>query len=388
MGERDEDLGVAWEQYCEALCALGSAVLSVEPGAATSPAERLGNLARLTAMSLVQQLDFNDPGVPRLFRGNDDTHQWGGPNFDNVYLGAAVEPGYTYRLTGDISSQPGAILQILGRPTAEDPIAVRIDRSLTEFADAAGRIELLLGPEADETGLELPEDARRLVLREYVPSPASRRAGFLIERVDDVVAPARSDASHVAGALRSSQGWLERSVPFWRDYTAQRRAEVGDNRIEPPGQGGPMGSDTIVYSAGFFALEPDQCLLVTLEKPEARYWALQLYSLDCYEGIEPHLRQSSLNHTQCRVDADGFVRFVVATTDPGVPNWLDPGGRAQGMMHLRAVWCDATPSVTTEVVPFAALRDHLPPGHPTISAAERGEALRERRRFAQQKFVR
>ncbi len=389
MADADVDLGVVWDEYCDGLRLLGRAALAEDRDGATGGAERLRHLARMVAMTLVQQIDFMDPAVPRLFRSNDDTWQWGGPNADNVYLGAAVEAGGTYRLTGDISSQPGAILQILGQPSAEDPIAVRVDRSLEEIADTDGRIDLLLGPDVDEAaGIALPADARRLVLREYVPSPATRRAGFVIERVDEVAEPAVLDDARMARALRSSQRWLERSIAFWDDYTSRRRAQVGDNRIEAPASGEAMGSDTIVYSAGFFSLPPHECLLVTLEKPQARYWALQLYTLGCYEAIDPHVRQSSLNHTQSHIDDDGFVRFIVSSTDPRVPNWLDTAGHAEGMMHLRAVWCEAAPTVNTQVVTNANLRDHLPSNHPIVTPSLRAEALRERRRFAQQKFVR
>ncbi len=34
-------------------------------------------------------------------------------------------------------------------------------------------------------------------------------------------------------------------------------------------------------------------------------------------------------------DDDGMVRFVVAYTDPGVPNWLDTTGRPAGFLTVR-----------------------------------------------------
>jgi hypothetical protein len=47
------------------------------------------------------------------------------------------------------------------------------------------------------------------------------------------------------------------------------------------------------------------------------------------------------------------VRVVVAADDPGVPNWLDTGGRHRGFVTLR--WLDnpAAPDVSARVLPIA-----------------------------------
>ena len=45
-------------------------------------------------------------------------------------------------------------------------------------------------------------------------------------------------------------------------------------------------------------------------------------------------RQSSLNAHQARLDGDGRLRAVIALEDPGVPNWLDPGGFDNGSVMI------------------------------------------------------
>ncbi|MCB0994516.1 MAG: hypothetical protein KDB21_05475, partial [Acidimicrobiales bacterium] len=77
-----------------------------------------------------------------------------------------------------------------------------------------------------------------------------------------------------------------------------------------------------------------------------------------------------------------------AHTGPGVPNWLDPAGHTEGMMHFRAVWCSSAPQASAEVVAVAELRSHLPGDHPVATPADRAEASSERRRLAQQRFSR
>jgi hypothetical protein len=46
-------------------------------------------------------------------------------------------------------------------------------------------------------------------------------------------------------------------------------------------------------------------------------------------------RSCSLNRAQMKADAEGRFRFVVASEDPGVPNWIDTEGHAVGTLYWR-----------------------------------------------------
>ena len=94
-------------------------------------------------------------------------------------------------------------------------------------------------------------------------------------------------------------------------------------------------------------------------------------------------RQGSLNGGQARLDADGRFRAVIAHDDPGVPNWLDPGGWSEGAIMLRWTEASSGPEPTLRAVPLTALRDHLPADTPTVDADARQESLRARRRGVQ-----
>mgnify|MGYP006291038811 CR=1 FL=1 len=157
MGAHDE-LNTAWVEFCDSLKAAGAAVLASHHASDdVSAAEGMRHLARMVSMSLTQWIDFSDTSDPRLFRSNDDVWQWGGPNVDNVYIGAPLDPTGTYRLTGDVSGQPGAVLQVLGQPSGDDPIAVRVDRSLAGGVDGTGRVDLVLsGDESVDADVRLP----------------------------------------------------------------------------------------------------------------------------------------------------------------------------------------------------------------------------------------
>ena len=81
-----------------------------------------------------------------------------------------------------------------------------------------------------------------------------------------------------------------------------------------------------------------------------------------------------------------MFRAVVAHHDPGVPNWIDTLGHTKGPLLFRWVVADHGPAATTSVVPFGEIRDHLPTTTPTVSAAERAEVVRRRRRAVQRRF--
>jgi hypothetical protein len=42
---------------------------------------------------------------------------------------------------------------------------------------------------------------------------------------------------------------------------------------------------------------------------------------------------------------------VISPVDPGVPNWIDTGGRREGYMIVRWVLADHPPHPTCELVP-------------------------------------
>jgi hypothetical protein len=103
-----------------------------------------------------------------------------------------------------------------------------------------------------------------------------------------------------------------------------------------------------LYLIGTFRLEPSQALVVDFVPPQSRYWSCTLENI-WHECLEPRRRRSSITNVHA-AEKDGRVRLVISGSDPGVPNWLDTGGRHRGFVILR--WLDgaAAPELTTEVV--------------------------------------
>jgi len=75
------------------------------------------------------------------------------------------------------------------------------------------------------------------------------------------------------------------------------------------------------------------------------------------ESFDYRHRPINTNNHLARKDADGSWTIVVAAEDPGVPNWLDTGGRREGFLLLRWVLAgDAPPTPTCRLVEVASLR--------------------------------
>lgn len=67
-------------------------------------------------------------------------------------------------------------------------------------------------------------------------------------------------------------------------------------------------------------------------------------------------------------------RTVIARGDPGVPNWLDTGGYAEGVIQAAGM---------SAIQRRSPLRSVLPADTPQVSPADRERQLRERRLGAQ-----
>jgi hypothetical protein len=118
-------------------------------------------------------------------------------------------------------------------------------------------------------------------------------------------------------------------------------------------------SDTdMVYMGGRFVLGEGEALRVTIHRPPRPfvYWGLVLVN-PWMESYDFRFATTHLSNGTAAPDANGDWTLVVAPEDPGVPNWLDAGGRREGFLLLRWVLAgDAPPQPSCEVLPLASLR--------------------------------
>ena len=86
---------------------------------------------------------------------------------------------------------------------------------------------------------------------------------------------------------------------------------------------------------------------------------------------------------QAHIDSDGRFRAVISRLDPGVPNWLDKADYPWGIIQMRWNRASDYPDPTITKVPFADVRDHLPPTHRSSPRPAPRAASRARREGAQ-----
>lgn len=391
--------GEAWRSFCQKLQASGETILGEGfPDAPRDRAEGFRWLLRLVVHAAQLEVEAGDPLFPTFIRYETPHNQWGGPNPDNVYLRANVDPSLAYRVWGDVRGVRQAIFSLNEGEMHLGEFGVYGERSLDQLeVGDDGRLEIHLSPEAppdtaspDRPVNWIPTDPRgRLLTIRIFQSDWERDAAppFHIERIGAEGVPSPPlEPGALARALDRAATWVERSASFWNGYTREgwRRAEPN---VANPARPAPGGANDILYGSCFWELPGDEALVVECDEPRADYWGFSIHTLGWLESGDFAGRQTSLNGHQAHVDRDGRVRVVLAHRDPGVPNWIDTEERPRGLLVYRWVWARENPVPTARRVACSEVRAHLPEDHPTVDPASRRRALSRRREAAWSRFL-
>ena len=142
------------------------------------------------------------------------------------------------------------------------------------------------------------------------------------------------------------------------------------------------GLESAVVSGGNFDLADGEALILKLPNVASAYSGIEL--MNVFGAALPYtLAQTTLNNTQAYHADDGYTYYVVSATNPGVANWLDSGAVSRGEIFARFENVTDRDGalglpVTTELVPVADVRDHLPADTPTVSPAEYAADMAQR----------
>ncbi len=376
--------GQAWLQFCARLASVGELLLGEDfPDDDRARAEGYRYLTRLLTHAIRTEMEGSDPDFPVFLRHEEPWSQWGGPNADNVYHRAAIDPALTYRVTVDATGVRQMLLSLAEGDMQLDEYGVYSERALDQLeVGDDGVLEVIVSPD-EHSGNWMPTDpmARMVSIRQYQADWENDRVGVpTIELVGETPElPYPADPVDIAYGLDRASVWVERTLTYWSNYLAAALERATPNEMSAPRQVAG-GADNIAYGSGFWDLGADDALVITCDEPDADYWNFQIHTLAWFESGAFTDRQTSLNMTQCHIDSDGRVRMVIAHRDPGVPNWIDTESRPVGLLAYRWVRAQTLPVPESEVVALADLADHLPADHPRVSAGERSEALRRRRR--------
>ncbi|MBW2426890.1 MAG: DUF1214 domain-containing protein [Deltaproteobacteria bacterium] len=364
----------AWRAFCRRMETLGEEIL--QPPYPATPAdgpEAIAHLADQVACWLGFVTGHSDPTAPFFHRSNDLVTQWGGPNQDNAYRHARIDPKRRYRIRGKMHSCEEFALTLRVDFMHMPEWGTRASITASDRGIGPGdEFEILLGGDgSDPDFFPIPEDVTTVSLREYyIDWQPAEPAVFTIECLDEMDPPARIDGPQVAARLVRALSLTERSITYWNDYMLEHRAKGVDNEFALPMKLA-KGFSSARYAFCFFELAPDEALYIESDVPDARYWGLQLANLGWFEQIDPVNRITTINQHQAHIDGDGRLRMVVAHEDPGVANWLDTGGHHDGLLTFRWFWPQSDPSPATRVVKRSEVADLMPADAPSVSTEAR-----------------
>ena len=305
-------------------------------------------------------------GLPGLF------------NPDNLYASALLDPKGHYVIRGRRGSHAQLTLQL----TDAYPLVALGTHVQLIAPDALGiapgeRFEIVLGG-PKRPGLWQPLDprARSILVRQTFSDWSQTATTLSIERTDEGAVPSTDPPPRFALAAE----YLDRATSLWVDGYLAQLQQLPVNTLPPPRPSANVGLEGQYSTSGRYAIDADTVLLITVDESDALYQGIQLG--DPWFVTPDYVRHpSSLNRAQARADADGKLRFVLSLEDPGVPNWLDPAGSAEGFVFLRWQGLEGSlGAVSAERVPVAQLREHLPAETPVVTPAMRREELLARQR--------
>ncbi len=315
------------------------------------------------------------------------------PNPDDIYVQSPIRGDLTYRVSGNRGT-----CKILSFTTQ-----AKLSGTYDEVPLPNGHNEV----DDSELGLALGEDFEVIFSAErpagytgkWAPIHPSATGMFTryrmydwltetdpvlsIECLDPVPPKPRYSPEQILHRIQEMARFPARKTKQYFKMQNGVMDRVGYNVFEPVRMPGALAKQT--YWPANFQLEEDEALIIETEIPKrAPYWNIQLND-PLFNALEYVYRLSSTNGAMARLSSDGRFRAVIALTDPGVPNWLDPAGYMEGGIYGRWYDCDSEPLPTITRVKLAELRAHLPADTPVVSPEERAEELRQRVRACQRR---
>jgi len=379
-----QEADAGFDAVIKALRELGDQVkASTEPGS-VDRAQGYRYVLRRLEMHNDAFLPETDAWHPTIDRCPTKLCKYGFDNPDAIYnMVKPLDPRLTYRLRGNRGTVPYITFQQFSMGGGRFNTGGQLE-SKDLVLDAKGNFEIVLGPE--NTGnhpnfirMAAGQSSQLLIRQMMGDWLTDKEASLAIEVVDPAPgtprsAPVLSAAEFEAGAQALAR-FIAMTGPLYRKIILAEPVNQFEAAYEQVDDGGfPTNfKNTMQYEVG-----ADEAVLIEIPAVEAAWHNIQLGTL-WGEAPDYATRLISHNITQAWKDSDGVLRYVIAQTDPGTPNWLDAAGNPRGGVFIR--WQTPKqdvqkPRVTR--VKLSKLRSLLPKDHPQVTPVQRAEQLRLR----------
>lgn len=345
--------GTAWREFCDLLADAGTVILDeANPADPFSRAEGFRMLTRLLRGALESKLEYGRATEPELVCTCHETIKIVGENPDNHYLGAALDGRYDYRVWGTRGQAKWISFNLFsgGGFGAGGPGTGETLHEEQMQIEPDGSFEVVISQrEHPGNWLRSEPDTRSLALRQtFLDKRSQRHAELHIERMDAPTTPPEPLTTeelyhsllyagfYVKGVAEIGSQWACRQSAWPNVFTDE--AQLPDtNKFKDP---------QITWHQAYFVLKADEALIVEFTPPKCDYWMIALHN-HWMETLDYVHHQSTLNCQSAQLEPDGSVRFVIASRDPRVPNWLDTAGHHRGTVGVRWVGDDVVDLLPT-----------------------------------------
>lgn len=302
-------------------------------------------ILRAVTESALLDLDFERPAfIPMM----EPVRHLGAAGPDIDYDVAILVPGVTYRISGNRGGASYAGIVVYGSSGEDGASAILASVDIEEIAAADGSFSY----DIDNAR------AARVIVRQYFHDRDTQAPGaWTIERTEIHASgaglTATPDPAIVAHQIANAASTLRWNAQLNRLWTPERRNHPHEFvRQDADDIVAAIPNPDVTYSFTWWRLADGEALEVDVVPPATRYWAVQL----CDRWFQSYpQRQTNLNDRQLDRRPGGSVRIVLASRDPGTPNWLDTGGHSTGVVFFRWLHAEPEQMPTCRVVPVNQL---------------------------------
>jgi hypothetical protein len=348
------------------------------------------NVAYSELQLLLAGRDLNNPFLLRIgdmlnIAGSEPRTRPLQINPDNVYGYTVLDPNGTYVITGRVGEGTDLNISLQAGLSAANSLPATVANlninQLQINPDGTYTVTISATPQSGNW-LPMTNGANSVIVRDTMSDWSATPGLVSIKRVDVQSTPHVMPPALTANETKTILDTIAASLPQDSSHGQQLVGQVfylPSNTTTPiresPGAVTGLTAQASVW--GTYKLQPGQALILTVPTIEADYTGAEL--TDVFTQTLPwQSHQISLSNAQVIPDSDGYTRYVISPTDPGVPNWLDSSGYDQGSIVLR--WQNypgalPTGTPTTKVVDVADVRDYLPADTGVVTPQERAEQI-------------
>lgn len=399
----DEDLRMAWREFCAKLAAAGDRVFKDANPA--NPLQRVDGFRYLT-QNLGQAFDLaletKNPKYPALYPFCSPSRKLGGDNADCVYIQAWIDGQSVYKITGkkgtarfwNITVQgprsaiayPGAN-RTLHDPFGDTPEANIFGHELV--TDWDGSFELFIGGERQgQNWLPTTPGSRKLFLRQYFDDWEEESAEYRIERVGMIEPRPMPTPPEMLDAMKWAGNFVYDVVDYWPEWAWATNGGDGAASINSFTGYKATKPDDAAKSEAMdkrrgrqlmdmrWKLADDEALIIEFDNYNG-FWMMTAEGT-FYNSMDFLYRPISYTPSRTAVDGDGKIRLVMTKNDPGYANWIDSQGFSAGSITFRSVMSREVPQIHTTLVKAVDVPGRMHADSKKVTAEERAELMHQR----------